>query len=179
VITFIPMVLVNQFKFFFNCFFLIIALSQFVTYLRVGFLFTYIAPLAFVLTITMMKEAWDDFQRYRRDKDVNEKVYQRLTTNGEFENILSERIKVGNIIKVNQNERIPADLVLLYTTEHESANVFLRTDQLDGETDWKLRKSIDFTQNYYHANQQLTNLLESYIIAEPPNNLIYNFKGKF
>jgi magnesium-transporting ATPase (P-type) len=36
VITFIPVVLVNQFKFFFNLFFLVIALSQFVPFLRVG-----------------------------------------------------------------------------------------------------------------------------------------------
>lgn len=61
VLTFLPVVLWNQFKFFYNLFFLIIALSQFVTVLKVGFLFTYIAPLIFVLTITLAKEAWDDF----------------------------------------------------------------------------------------------------------------------
>ena len=127
----------------------------------------------------MLKEAWDDFQRFLRDKEINEKIYQKLTTNGEFIDIRSERIAVGDIIKVNQNERIPADMVLLYTTEHVNANVFIRTDQLDGETDWKLRKSIGFTQSYYHVNQQLTNLIQSYIISEPPSHLIYNFKGKF
>jgi phospholipid-translocating ATPase len=35
-------------------------------------------------------------------------------------------------------------MVLLYTTE-KSGSVFIRTDQLDGETDWKLRKAISFT----------------------------------
>jgi phospholipid-translocating ATPase len=50
-------------------------------------------------------------------------------------------MKVGHIIKVHQNERIPADLLLVYTTE-KSGSVFIRTDQLDGETDWKLRKAI-------------------------------------
>lgn len=55
-------------------------------------------------------------------------------------------MKVGQIIKVNQNERIPADLILLYTTE-KSGSVFIRTDQLDGETDWKLRKAVTFTQH--------------------------------
>lgn len=144
-----------------------------------GFLFTYVAPLVFVLLITMLKEAFDDFQRYLRDKELNEKQYERLNVNGEFEPILSEAMKVGDIIKVNQNERIPSDMVLLYTTEHENANVFLRTDQLDGETDWKLRKSVGFTQEYYHENKNLTNLSESFIIIEPPSELIYNFKGKF
>lgn len=52
---------------------------------------------------------------------------------------------MGDIIKVNQNERVPADLVLLYTTE-KTGSVFIRTDQLDGETDWKLRKAVGYTQ---------------------------------
>ena len=47
--------------FFFNMFFLIIALSQFVPFLKVGFMFTYVAPLVFVLVVTMIKEAYDDF----------------------------------------------------------------------------------------------------------------------
>ena len=34
---------------------------------QVGFLFTYVAPLVFVLTITVVKEGYDDFQRYKRD----------------------------------------------------------------------------------------------------------------
>ena len=37
-----------------------------------------------------------------------------------------------------QNQRVPADLILLRTTE-KSGTCFVRTDQLDGETDWKLR----------------------------------------
>ena len=106
----------------------------------------------------MLNEAWDDFLRYLRDKDINEKVYAKLTENGELVDILSENIKVGDIIKVKQNERIPADMVLLYTTEHENANVFIRTDQLDGETDWKLRKSVGYTQIQYQQHHQLCNL---------------------
>jgi len=71
-------VLYNEFKFFFNMFFLLIAISQFVPFLKVGFMFTYIAPLAFVLIVTMSKEGWDDFTRYRRDKDLNNTQYAVL-----------------------------------------------------------------------------------------------------
>ena len=60
-LSFIPKVLYNEFKFFFNMFFLLIAISQFVPFLKVGFLFTYVAPLAFVLMVTMFKEGYDDF----------------------------------------------------------------------------------------------------------------------
>lgn len=58
--------------------------------------------------------------------------------------VTSANMKVGDIIKVHQNQRIPADMLLLYTTEKNGA-VFIRTDQLDGETDWKLRKAVTFT----------------------------------
>ena len=41
-----------------------------------GFLFTYISPLAFVLCVTLMKEGWDDIQRFQRDKELNNKKYE-------------------------------------------------------------------------------------------------------
>jgi phospholipid-translocating ATPase len=64
ILTLIPIVLYNQFKYFFNMFFLLIAITQFFPVLKVGYLFTYIAPLVLVLTLTMGKEAYDDFKRY-------------------------------------------------------------------------------------------------------------------
>lgn len=127
IVTFIPVVLFNEFKFFFNMFFLLIALSQLVPFLRVGFLITYIGPLMFVLFINMMKEAFDDFKRNLRDKEMNQKKHEILTANGAFKTICSQALKVGHIVKVNQNERIPADLLLLFTTE-KSGSVFIRTD---------------------------------------------------
>jgi phospholipid-translocating ATPase len=57
----LPKLLYNEFKYFFNMFFLLTALSQFVPSLKVGLLITYVAPLIFVLAVTMLKEAYDDF----------------------------------------------------------------------------------------------------------------------
>lgn len=68
VISFLPLVLYHQFRYFFNLFFLLIALSQFINMLKVGFLFTYIAPLALVLGFTLFKEAYDDYNRKKRDE---------------------------------------------------------------------------------------------------------------
>ena len=47
---------------------------------------------------------------------------------------------------LTQNQRVPADMVLLRTTE-KNGSCFIRTDQLDGETDWKLRLAVPTTQN--------------------------------
>ena len=127
VVTFIPVVLFNQFKFFYNLFFLMISCSQFIPALKVGYLFTYIAPLAFVLLITLIKEAVDDIQRFRKDKALNNKMHENLHRDGTFGMKTSATLKVGDIIKVSQNERFPADCLLLYTTE-KSGSVFIRTD---------------------------------------------------
>ena len=71
-----------QFKYFFNLFFLFVALSQFFEALRVGFLVSFVAPLVFVLAITMFKEAYDDYKRMIRDREINDLVYERLDING-------------------------------------------------------------------------------------------------
>jgi phospholipid-translocating ATPase len=140
-VTLIPIVLYNQFKFFFNLFFLIIALSQFIPALKVGFLFTYVAPLFFVLAVTIIKESIDDITRFKRDREINGTKYEKLTKEGTYKDTTSATIAVGDIIKIKHNQRIPADMILLYATDKSGA-IFIRTDQLDGETDWKLRRPV-------------------------------------
>ena len=176
IFTFFPLILYNQFKFFFNIYFGLLALSQCVVVLRVGFLITYISPLVFVLMVTFLKEFYDDFKRYLRDKELNKKKYKKLTASGEFIDMISADLKVGDIISVKSGERIPADLLLLYTDQKNGA-VFIKTDQLDGETDWKLRKSIALTQEEYVTNPNLTQF-DADIIIEKPHKDIYSVKGK-
>ncbi len=77
-LTFIPKCLYEQFRFFLNFYFLLIAVSQFFPLLQIGYLFTYVAPLVFVLVVSMAKEAIDDIQRYYRDRDVNNEPYFRI-----------------------------------------------------------------------------------------------------
>lgn len=101
---------------------------------------------------------------------------RKLKKDGTFKKVNGANIKVGDIIKVYQNERIPADMVLLQTTE-KSGSVFIRTDQLDGETDWKLRKAVGMTQNL-PIHQRLAEY-SGEIVANPPNDQIYDFKGYF
>jgi len=86
-------------------------------------------------------------------------------------------LQVGHIIEVRANQRIPADLLLLHTTD-ESETVFIRTDQLDGETDWKLRKPVRYTQALAKNEKPLYGL-RAFVTAEAPNQHIYNFEGLF
>ena len=47
-------------------------------------------------------------------------------------------LRVGDLVVLSKDQRVPADLLLLRTSDR-SGSCFIRTDQLDGETDWKLR----------------------------------------
>lgn len=176
VFSFLPVVLFEQFKFFFNLYFLVVAISQFIPQLQVGYLFTYVAPLVFVLLITMAKEAYDDFQRFKRDKEANSQLYSRLTPTGGVETVPSSELRVGDMIQVNTDQRVPADIVVLRTTEKAGAS-FIRTDQLDGETDWKLRKAITSTQKF-PSDDSLASIVAN-VYVEKPRKEIYQFVGNF
>ncbi|KAK0077437.1 hypothetical protein PV325_003959 [Microctonus aethiopoides] len=177
IITFLPLVLYQQFKFFLNLCFLIMACSQFIPDIRVGYLYTYWGPLCFVLTVTICREAVDDFRRYKRDKEVNGQKYYRLVRGSETpELVSSSKLKVGDMIIVEKGQRVPADLVLLRTTE-ESGACFVRTDQLDGETDWKLRLAVPATQKL-DSDAQLFDIKAS-LYVEKPQKDIHAFIGTF
>jgi len=69
--------------------------------LRVGFLFTFLAPLVFVLLLTMAKEAYDDFHRYQRDKTMNLKMYKKIDPESKLTvEVQSKNLRVGDIIYV-------------------------------------------------------------------------------
>ena len=215
-VTFLPIVLYEQFKFFFNLYFLLVALSQFIPALKIGFLVTYIAPLSFVLCVTIGKEAIDDYERYKRDVESNSSPYavlghctseimrQRLshrqTTSSDIEapaltdtlvaHVPSSGLKVGDLVMLHKNQRVPADMVLLKTyaadaadetndegeSNSESGTCFIRTDQLDGETDWKLRLAVPVTQTM--SEDEITALRSrAVLVAGPPSKDLHSFVG--
>lgn len=175
IISFLPVVLFNQFKFFLNLYTLIMACSQFIPELKIGFTYTYWAPLSCVILVSVVREAVDDFLRFKRDKAVNSQLYQKLTPNGP-QVIPSSKIKVSDLIIVEKDQRVPADMILLKTTER-NGSCFVRTDQLDGETDWKLRLAISTTQ-IIESNEDFFNI-DATISAEAPGKDIHSFRGKF
>jgi len=51
----------------------------------------------FVVTVTMIREAIDDFKRFLRDRDINKQQYKKLTRDG-IVSVESAKIKVGDLI---------------------------------------------------------------------------------
>ena len=109
----------------------------------------------------MGKEAYDDYKRNRRDREANSQKYlileplppsvedssalsrenAYLNTHANTRSVPSSSLRVGDLIHLEKNQRVPADIVLLWTSD-ASGTCFIRTDQLDGETDWKLRVAV-------------------------------------
>lgn len=127
-----------------------------------GFIVTYVAPLVFVLSVTIGKEAYDDYKRHLRDKEANSQrylVFERptpsagdsspeeayLNAHANTRSVPSSALRVGDLVLLEKNQRLPADMILLWTSE-TSGTCFIRTDQLDGETDWKLRVAVPEAQ---------------------------------
>ena len=69
-------------------------------------------------------------------------------------------------------------MVLLHTKD-ESGTAFVRTDQLDGETDWKVREAIKQTQKLGDASHSEIMAKKWRVVVERPSDLIYEFKGGF
>ena len=180
IFTFLPIVLFNQFKQFGNLFYLLMSISQFFPDLKVGFLFTYISPLSFVVCVSMAKEAIDDISRRVQDKKTNSGKVQVLILSPESKKVESiekpaSDLKIGDIIELQQNCRVPADIIVLKTFNDSKDNqAFIRTDQLDGETDWKLRKAPGITQEMEELHFFQSN---AYALCNPPSKLIYEFEG--
>ena len=120
-ISFVPVVIFNQFKQFGNFFYLIMTITQFFPALTVGFLFSYLSPLVIVVGASMLKELYDDINRRYQDRITNNekyKIYKKNTLeNGEAEEIevTSAELKIGDFIIINENQRVPADIILLKT----------------------------------------------------------------
>lgn len=284
-ISFLPRTLYNEFSFFFNMYFLLVALSQAIPPLRIGYLSTYIVPLVFVLAITLGKEAFDDIGRRRRDAEANSEGYtvlcfdkpsiadtdkysarKKLNSQGkskkgksvvqrdrlsdiqeEEENAQSQGrdvpsssvrevvrksrdLKVGDVLKLGKDQRVPADVVILKSTANESpaavshepavttiaepsesllvepvsdpsidqftattlearestsqfsntpsadaagaGETFIRTDQLDGETDWKLRLGSPLTQSLDPSE-----FIRLLVVAGKPDKKVNEFIG--
>jgi len=85
----------------------------------------------------MLKDAFEDYKRNKSDNEENfkaTKVYRHSTNS--FEDVIWKDLKPGNIVKVSEDEAIPADLCLLGSSDSKGT-LYIETKNLDGETNLK------------------------------------------
>jgi phospholipid-translocating ATPase len=71
---------------------------------------------------------------------------KRTTGRAKWERTLWKKLEVGDIVLLRDDEQIPADIVVLATSDSEGV-CFVETKNLDGETNLKPRKSVRATAN--------------------------------
>lgn len=106
IFTWFPKSLVMQFKRIANIYFLFISVLTLMPFSPKN-PYTQTATFAMVLLFTMLKEAYEDFRRYRQDKDINyktTKIYDYKTQ--QFKTSFWYELKAGDVVKVLINLQI-------------------------------------------------------------------------
>jgi len=88
----------------------------------------------------MIKDAFEDYKRYVSDKDENidKKAQVYNAEASKFEETEWRKVKVGNIVKMVEDEYVAADMVLLRSSGPKGT-CYVETKNLDGETNLKLK----------------------------------------
>ncbi|XP_065883970.1 phospholipid-transporting ATPase IB-like [Dysidea avara] len=175
VLTFIPKFLLEQFKKYANLFFLFISLLQQIPGVSPTGRFNTAVPLLIVLSVSAIKEIIEDVARHRANNQVNKRKVLVLR-GGLWQQIYWTDVKVGDIVKVCEEEFFPADLLLLSSSEAEG-HCYIETSNLDGESNLKIRQSHPKTMAMMHFDQ--LKCLHGHVECEGPNNQLYKFHGNF
>lgn len=172
-ITYFPKALFEQYRRVANIYFTLVAALSLTQFSPVRPWTTW-TPLIIVLGVSMIKEAREDYVRYKADKEVNNRQVQVLDRDKKhFHHKRWKEVKVGEIIKVKKDEFFAADLLFL-TAESEEGTCYVETMNLDGETNLKIKKALDETKDYKHDT---LHDFRATIVCEPPNSRLYQFSG--
>ncbi|XP_060551753.1 phospholipid-transporting ATPase ID-like [Ruditapes philippinarum] len=87
-----------------------------------------------------------------------------------------QKVVVGDIIKMENNQFVAADLLLLSTSEPNSL-CYIETAELDGETNLKVRQALPETAEIDNDIVKFSEF-DGEIICEAPNNRLPKFEGK-
>ncbi|OQS00002.1 phospholipid-transporting ATPase [Thraustotheca clavata] len=138
-LTFIPKNLFEQFRRVANFYFLVISLLQLTTQLSPTNPYSTVGPLVVVLIATMIKEAVEDKARHEADRQVNwERTLIYDSPSQVWKPIIWMNVQVGDLVKVENNQPFPADLVLLASSSADG-QAQVETTSLDGESNLKTR----------------------------------------
>ncbi|XP_042278201.1 phospholipid-transporting ATPase ID-like isoform X1 [Thunnus maccoyii] len=172
--TFLPLNLFEQFQRIANAYFLFLLVLQAIPQISSLSWFTTVVPLLLVLTVTAAKDATDDINRHRSDNQVNNRKVQVLIDR----KLRSEKwmeVQVGDIIKLENNQFVTADLLLLSSSEPLNL-VYIETAELDGETNLKVRQALPVTGDLGDDIEKLADF-NGEVRCEPPNNRLDRFTG--
>lgn len=194
--NFLPRQLFAQFSKLANFYFLCVSILQMIPGLSTTGTYTTIVPLLFFVTISIAKEGYDDWRRYRLDKGENNRTAYVLHTqkslaaganivssggaltegNAHWVETMWRDIRVGDIVRLTRNDAVPADIAVLQAKGAEDV-AYIETMALDGETNLKSRQAPPVLSERCRTQEDLAKC-SAHFVLEDPNLDLYSFEGK-
>uniref|UniRef100_A0A8C7TCF3 Phospholipid-transporting ATPase n=1 Tax=Oncorhynchus mykiss TaxID=8022 RepID=A0A8C7TCF3_ONCMY len=167
-LSFIPKNLFEQLHRFANIYFIFLAALNFVPVVNAFQPEISIIPILLVLAVTAVKDLWEDYRKHKSDKFINGLVCEIYSRKQQM--YVDQRwqdVHVGDFVRLSCNEIIPADMLLLYSSDPHGV-CYIETANLDGETNLKQRQVVrDLPRQNFHSR----------IECENPNNDLSRFRG--
>ncbi|EFC44129.1 predicted protein [Naegleria gruberi] len=165
--------LLYQFKKIGNIYFIVIMIFAFIPDVSPTTPVTSVLPVIFILGVNMVREGGEDFLRYLNDRKVN-KTAAYVIRGKEIKRIDTCDVRVGDIVKVEEDYAFPAD-ILLISSNFEDGSCKIETANLDGETNLKARycpKGL----SVFSTPEKLADM-KGIVDCQPPSEQLYKFKG--
>uniref|UniRef100_A0A087Y0R9 Phospholipid-transporting ATPase n=1 Tax=Poecilia formosa TaxID=48698 RepID=A0A087Y0R9_POEFO len=173
-LLFLPMNLYEQFHRLANLYFVGLAILNFIPVVNAFQPEVALIPICVIMLLTALKDGWEDFRRYQSDRKVNNTpcfVYSRREK--QYVERRWKDVRVGDFVRVVSNEIVPADLLLLYSSDPNGV-CHLETANLDGETNLKQRIVVS---GLGAANLGFEpESFNSTVVCERPNSNLNHFK---
>lgn len=176
-ITYIPKSLLFQFSRMANIYFLMIAVLQLIPIISPLNPMTAVAPLCFVLFVSMLREGIEDLERHKYDNQLNSEptiVYR----DGDWREVVSKDIKMGEIVMVKRDNSFPADMIIL-DSNLKIGICYVETASLDGEKTLKMKFPAKTTANKFKEGETFRSHINiaGFCNCELPDSDLYSFNG--
>ncbi|KAJ1359225.1 amino acid transporter tat1 [Parelaphostrongylus tenuis] len=171
--TFLPRFLYEQFRRYNNIFFLTIAVLQQIPDVSPTGRYTTAVPFVLILAVSALKEIFEDIKRRRADYKVNS-FSTTLLENNSWTPREWREIRVGDVVRVDNDQLFPADMMLLASSEPQSM-CYIETSNLDGETNLKIKQALPVTSSM--TTLEKISDFKAIIECELPNRHVNEFTG--
>ncbi|CAG8475237.1 6966_t:CDS:2 [Acaulospora morrowiae] len=137
-----------------------------------------------------LERMWSSVSSYLGSN--NNKTTDNITSDSSFDSLVSQQVlqpkvgtaqwaesrwqdvRVGDIIQLKNNDQVPADIIILSTSEPDGL-CYVETKELDGETNLKIRHCIPSTGSIITESD--CERFTFYVQSEPPHPNLYSYTG--
>nr|BAE00594.1 unnamed protein product [Macaca fascicularis] len=172
--SFLPLNLYEQLHRVSNLYFLLIIILQSIPDISTLPWFSLGAPMVCLLFIRATRDLVDDIGRHKSDRTVNNRPCQILMGKS-FKRKKWQNLCVGDVVCLHKDNIVPADMLLLASTEPSSL-CYVETVDIDGETNLKFRQALMVTHKELTSVKKMASF-QGTVTCEAPNSRLHHFVG--